>query len=133
MLAELGLTIHLFGVAKGEERKPGSSSCSSRTRTAASASRATSGLHLIQAIRDEAHRFAITGHRARRGKARMTSSLEDIAGIGAKRRKALLAHFGGLQGVMRRASTTLRGCRASAGRSRRKFTGNCTRSARDSA
>src|SRR3970282_2422204 len=57
------------------------------------------GLHLTQAMRDEAHRFAVLGHRARRGKARTRSMLTEIPGIGAKRRQALIEHFGGLREV----------------------------------
>ena len=56
-------------------------------------------LHLIQQIRDEAHRYAVAGHRATRGKARRKSVLEDLPGLGPKRRKALLTHFGGLRAL----------------------------------
>ena len=61
--------------------------------------RDSSALHLIQHIRDEAHRFAVTGHKMRRDKTRRQSTLEEIPGIGPKRRRELLRHFGGIQGV----------------------------------
>jgi excinuclease ABC subunit C len=101
VMQEVGLAdILLVGIAKGEERRPGLEQmfCPER-ETPIGLKKDHIGLHLLQQIRDEAHRFAITGHRARRGKARMHSSLEDIEGIGAKRRKALLVRFGGLDGV----------------------------------
>ena len=100
-LVELGLhNAMVVGVAKGPERRPGMEELilESEARTLELAP-THPGLHLIQAIRDEAHRFAIVGHRARRGKARTTSMLNEIPGIGAKRRQALLEHFGGLRGV----------------------------------
>jgi len=101
VLAEQGLhTTKLIGIAKGPERKPGLEEIIFPDREAPlHLPPDNPGLHLLQQIRDEAHRFAIQGHRARRGKARTTSSLQDIGGIGATRRKALLAHFGGLRGV----------------------------------
>jgi excinuclease ABC subunit C len=101
VMQEVGLAdILLVGIAKGEERRPGLEQMFFPDRdTPVGLKKDHIGLHLLQQIRDEAHRFAITGHRARRGKARMHSSLEDIDGIGAKRRKALLVRFGGLDGV----------------------------------
>ena len=100
-LAELGLSdVNVLGVAKGPERRPGLEQLVLEAEGQALSLPADhAGLHLIQSIRDEAHRFAIAGHRARRGKARVTSTLSEIPGIGAKRRLKLLAHFGGLQGV----------------------------------
>lgn len=99
-LAEAGLSdIALVGIAKGTERKPGLEELwVGERRIVLPPDHA--GLHLIQRIRDEAHRFAVAGHRARRGKRRTTSTLEGIAGIGAKRRKQLLTRFGGLRGVL---------------------------------
>jgi excinuclease ABC subunit C len=100
-MVELGMNdIAIVGIAKGPERKPGLEELiiESEARTLQLAP-SHPGLHLIQAIRDEAHRFAIVGHRARRGKARTRSMLNEIPGIGAKRRQALIEHFGGLRGV----------------------------------
>ena len=101
VLRDLGLhQVCVVGVAKGPERKPGLEELiiESESKTLQLAP-SHPGLHLIQAIRDEAHRFAIVGHRARRGKKRTTSMLNEIPGIGAKRRQALIEHFGGLRGV----------------------------------
>jgi excinuclease ABC subunit C len=101
VLAEQGLHMTpLIGIAKGPERKPGEEDIVFPDRdTVLNLPSDHPGLHLLQQIRDEAHRFAIQGHRARRGKSRTTSSLQEIAGIGTTRRRALLAHFGGLRGV----------------------------------
>lgn len=101
VLKELGVTgIHVVGVAKGPGRRAGE-----ETLVMADSGRnlhpgpASPALHLVAAVRDEAHRFAITGHRKRREKARERSVLEDVPGVGARRRSALLKAFGGLQGV----------------------------------
>ncbi len=90
----------LIGIAKGESRKPGLETLiMGGTHREIHLPADLPALHLIQHIRDESHRFAITGHRARRGKARVASALEDIGGIGPKRRQALLRHLGGMQEV----------------------------------
>ncbi len=101
VLHDLGLhQVCVVGVAKGAARKPGQEELVLESESRAlRLAPSHAGLHLIQAIRDEAHRFAVLGHRARRGKARTTSMLNEIPGIGAKRRQALIEHFGGVRGV----------------------------------
>jgi excinuclease ABC subunit C len=103
-LQELGVLegVRLVGVSKGPDRRPGAEQLWLLGRETAVILAADSpALHLIQQIRDEAHRFAITGHRQRRAKARTTSVLEGLAGVGPKRRQSLLRQFGGIQGLAR--------------------------------
>lgn len=102
VLAELGLQ-HLLavGVAKGEARRPGLEMLiRGDTPVAFHLPTHHPALHLIQEIRDESHRFALFGHRARRAKPRSRSRLEDVVGVGPERRRRLLAYFGGLAGVV---------------------------------
>ncbi len=111
VLADCGLgDVKLMGVAKGRSRRAGyeewvfplpAQSLHPGPESSAS--------HLVQQIRDEAHRFAITGHRGRRQKAAVHSVLEDIHGVGARRRRALLTYFGGLQGVRKAGVVELAG------------------------
>ena len=111
VLSECGLSdIPLMGVAKGASRRAGFEEWvlpvaphHLRPGPESAAS------HLVQQVRDEAHRFAITGHRGRRQKATVKSVLEDIPGVGARRRRALLTHFGGLQGVRKAGIEELSG------------------------
>lgn len=102
VMHELQLDIDILGIAKGPERRPGEESLFLVGREDEVILPADSpALHLLQQVRDEAHRFAITGHRQRRAKARKTSTLESIEGLGPKRRQKLLQQFGGLQEVQR--------------------------------
>ena len=101
VMAELGLTdLVLMGVAKGVERTPGMEQLLlPQMEKPLQLPPDSPALHLIQQVRDEAHRFAISGHRAKRGKTRTASMLEEICGGGERRRRNLLARFGGLPGV----------------------------------
>jgi excinuclease ABC subunit C len=103
VLSELGLSdLTTVGIAKGLERRAGQERLFLSPQGPPTILDPTSGAsHLVQSIRDEAHRFAITGHRARRQKARTASRLEEIPGVGAVKRRALLHHFGGLREVGR--------------------------------
>ncbi|MEK6787426.1 MAG: excinuclease ABC subunit UvrC [Pseudomonadota bacterium] len=108
VFGELGVSgVQLIGIAKGEGRKPGLETLHFPDGDAVSLNADSPALHLIQQIRDEAHRFAITGHRQRRDKARKTSTLESIDGVGPTRRRALIQHFGGLQEVQRASARDL--------------------------
>ena len=100
VMNELGVAIPLLGVAKGETRKPGMETLFFETpEQVILLPNHSQALHLIQHIRDESHRFAITGHRARRNKARIGSILDDIPKVGPGRRRELIRHFGSAQAV----------------------------------
>ncbi len=109
VLQEMALhDLTLLGVAKGVTRKAGLETLYLNSpHNELVLSGHSPALHLIQHIRDEAHRFAITGHRQRRGKTRNTSTLEGIPGVGPKRRRELLKHFGGLQELVRASSAEI--------------------------
>ncbi|MFP6817386.1 MAG: helix-hairpin-helix domain-containing protein, partial [Pseudomonadales bacterium] len=90
--------VSILGIAKGPGRRPGFEKFFTDSGEIPIAPQGDAA-HLLQHIRDEAHRFAITGHRQRRQKQRRRSELDDIAGVGPKRRRELLTHFGGLAAV----------------------------------
>ncbi len=100
VMSDLGVTRPaIIGVAKGPTRKAGFEEWVMPDGASMIPGPESSASHLVQEVRDEAHRFAITGHRGRRQKASVRSELEEIQGIGAGRRRALLTHFGGMKGV----------------------------------
>ena len=101
VMVDLGLDAFMIGVSKGEGRKPGLETLHFTDGHKIQLDGDNKALHLIQQIRDEAHRFAITKHRAKRDKKRGGSVLEVIPGLGPKRRRDLLTHFGGIQGVLK--------------------------------
>ncbi|WP_269913828.1 excinuclease ABC subunit UvrC [Acinetobacter sp. HY1485] len=107
VMQTLGLDPFMIGVSKGEGRKPGLETLHFTDGTKIQLPEDHKALHLIQQVRDEAHRFAITKHRAKRDKRRAGSVLEVIPGLGAKRRRDLLTHFGGIQGVLKASEKEL--------------------------
>jgi excinuclease ABC subunit C len=109
ILNELGVVgVMLLGIAKGTTRKPGLETLILADQNyRAIAKPQLSALHLLQQIRDEAHRFAITGHKQRRDKKRRISALQGIPGVGPKRRRDLLKHFGGIAEVKKASVTDL--------------------------
>lgn len=109
ILPEQGYSLPvLVGIAKGVRRKPGEETLFiNDAQTIRPLEAHSPALHLIQHMRDESHRFAITGHRSKRGKVRLTSSLEEIPGVGHKRRQMLLSYLGGLQEVKTASATEL--------------------------
>lgn len=108
VMQDLGLEAFMVGVSKGEGRKPGLETLHFTDGTKIQLPEDHKALHLIQQIRDEAHRFAITKHRAKRDKKRGGSVLEVIPGLGPKRRRDLLTHFGGIQGVLKASENDLK-------------------------
>lgn len=107
VMQELGLDAFMVGVSKGEGRKPGLETLHFTDGSKIQLPEDHKALHLIQQVRDEAHRFAITKHRAKRDKKRGSSVLEVIPGLGPKRRRDLLTHFGGIQGVLKASEKDL--------------------------